>query len=226
MESTPDVLVVTAWHEEQLSSDRAEVLVTVEGSSLVTGRAALRQAKEVARLVEELAHAGVTEADIGLEGVQAEVTSGLLGKSSSATYRLRVRCGNLEMLPDVLGAVTGAKNARLQSVVWHYPESADRQARWLQAAIASANVKAQAAAAALGARLAGVHRLTEHPLDEPNTPMLTSAYGAVAPGARPRGGPLSLGFELGSQKRAGVRVEIEYRVEGFAPPAPGASAPE
>jgi len=46
--------------------------------------------------------------------------------------------------------------------VWRYPRSAEQQARWLAAAIAWANTKATAAAAALGTRVLGIHRLTEH----------------------------------------------------------------
>ena len=34
----PDVIVIDAWHEEELPADRADLHVAVEGSSLVTGR--------------------------------------------------------------------------------------------------------------------------------------------------------------------------------------------
>ena len=52
-QSPPDVVVITARHEESVAAERAELLVTVQGSSLVTGRAALKKAKEVSALVEK-----------------------------------------------------------------------------------------------------------------------------------------------------------------------------
>jgi uncharacterized protein YggE len=217
MELNPDVLIIEAEHHEELSADRAELIVTVQGSSLVTGRAVLTKAKEVARLVEELGRFGIAADDISLEDVQAEVSSGILGKSSSATYRLRVRCKNLDLLPEALGAVTAAKNARLDDIEWRYPDSHARRIEWLEAAIRRANSKAVAAAGALGARITGVHRLTERRLDVDDEPQL-APLGASPYPMRRRAEPVDLGFSLNHQKRAGVRVTIEYRVDGFAPP--------
>jgi uncharacterized protein YggE len=215
--SPPDVLVITARHEESVAADRAELLVTVQGSSLVTGRAALKKAKEVSALVEELERCGVTPQEIHLDSVQAAVSSGLLGSSSSATYRLRIRCTDLEKLPEILGAVTGARNAHLDQVVWRHPRSAGQQARWLTAAIAWANTKATAAAAALGTRVVGIHRLAERPReDEDRVGRLAS--GLQVARARAPSEPVELGFDLGNEKRMGVEVTIEYRVEGFDPP--------
>jgi len=217
--SRPDVLVISTRHEEDVAADHAYLLVTVEGSSLVTGRAALKKAKEVSALVEELERSGVSLEKIRLEGVRAEVSSGLLGSSSSAKYRLRIRCDDLERLPAILGAVTGAKNARLEQVLWRYPDSVEQQARWLAGAIARANAKAAAAAGALGTRVVGVHRLTEELLDE-GAPIPTLGRHSMAMGApRGRSTPVELGFELGNEKRMGVEVTIQYRVEGFSPPA-------
>ena len=221
--SSPDVLVITAQHEESVSADRAELVVTVQGSSLVTGRAALKKAKEVSALVEELERCGVSLQDIHLHSVQAAVSSGLLGSSSSATYRLRIRCTDLERLPEILGAVTSAKNAQLDQIGWRYPRSAEQQARWLAAAIAWANVKAAAAAAALGTRLVGIHRLTERTIEDENRVLRLG--GAVAMGrARAPSEPVQLGFDLGNEKRMGLDLTVEYRIEGFAPPPPTPSS--
>src|SRR5215831_13012756 len=164
--SPPDVVVITDRYEEDVVADHADLLVTVEGSSLVTGRAALKKAKEVSALVEELERNGLSLEKIRLEGVRAEVSSGLLGSSSAASYRLRIRCDDLERLPAILGAVTGARNTRLEQLEWRYPETAERQARRLATAIAQANTLAAAAAEALGTRVVGVHRLIEQRLDE------------------------------------------------------------
>jgi len=214
MDQSTDRIVVTAKHEEDVSADGVEVLVTVQGSALVTGRAALTKAKEVSRLVEELAKCGLAPADITLMGVHAEVTSGFLGRSSSATYRLRVRCSNLEHLPDVLGAVTSAKNAQLEGLAWQYPDSPEQQAQWLRICVQQTNLKAQAVAEALGARLVGIHSLSEQPLHE-REGRPVPFDGAAPPGARAR---LDLGFELTQRKKAGLRIVAEYRVAGFRGP--------
>ncbi|MGC4091661.1 MAG: SIMPL domain-containing protein [Polyangiaceae bacterium] len=214
MESAADVIVIAARHEAVLVSDRAELVVVVQGSSLVTGRAALSKAKEVAKLVEDLHAAGIGGEEIRLEGVQAEGSSGFLSRTSSATYTLRIHCKNLERLPDVLGAVTGSKNGRLQEIVWRYPDTTEHQTKWLQQCIAHTNQRARAAAAALGTRIVGVHRLTEERLDE--AAPSRSEYAGVAPlMARARSAPIDLGFELSQQKTAVLRVTVHYRVEGF-----------
>ena len=216
----PDLIVVTAKHEEEQPAHAVEVRVTVQGSSLVTGATAFKKAKEVSRLVADLAGCGVAEDDIGLEGVSAEVTSGILGKSSSAAYRLRVRCGNLERLPEILGAITSAKNARLDGLDWQYPDSAEEQGGWLRTCLTAAHVKARAAAAALGTRLVGVHRMTELALHDPLPGYLDAGppRGLGAPQARTAYAAASLGFELTHRRRAGLQVVVEYRLEGFAPP--------
>jgi hypothetical protein len=48
---TPDLLRVAITHEDELEASHADLLVTVRGSSLVTGSAALTKAREVAALV-------------------------------------------------------------------------------------------------------------------------------------------------------------------------------
>jgi uncharacterized protein YggE len=220
-ERNPDVLVITAKHEEDVAAERADLRVTVQGSSLVTGRAALEKAKEVRQLVDELVRCGLGESDIGLEGVHAQVSSGFLGKTSSATYRLRIRCIHLELLPDVLGAITSAKNARLDAVAWSFPNSADQQAKWLAASIDQANLKARAAAASLGTRIVGIHRMIEEPMDLQATasPYQSSYLDEEMGAVRRRAAPIDLGFDLAPQKRVGLKVIVEYRVEGYESPS-------
>jgi uncharacterized protein YggE len=216
MSTPPDVIAISARHEQTLTADRADLLVSVRGTSLVTGDAALHKAKEVAKLVQDLVAVGMAAADVVLEDVEAEVSSGLLGRSSAATYRLRLRCPQLDLLPDMLGIVTTSKNAELAHIHWRYPDDAATEARWLAAAIRAANLKAAAAAAALGARLVGVHRLHVEPLGAHAPQMFAASFGGGgAPGMARKS--VDLGVPLRSQKEAGVQVSVEYRIEGFAP---------
>ncbi len=211
----PDVIVVDASHEEELPADKADLHVSIEGTSLVTGRAALQKAREVSALVRAVVAEGVAEADIQLEGVQAQVTSGLLGKSSTAIYRLRIRARDLDRLAEVLGAITAQRNATLERIAWGYPDTTAAKVAWLVQAIGLARQKADAAATALGVELLGVHRLTEVALDEEERrPQPFGGSGL----ARSKSAMTSadLGLEVSHAKRAGVRVSIAFRVGGFA----------
>jgi uncharacterized protein YggE len=125
-------------------------------------------------------------------------------------------------LPDVLGAITGSKNVRLEQLVWRYPESTELYATWLARAIAAANVKASAMAAAVGAHIVGVHHISEHALEggEEKGRRPLSSDGPLRMARAPA---LELGFELTQRRRLGVRVAVQYRVEGFNPPHPAPS---
>jgi hypothetical protein len=219
MEETTGILVASAAYEQEVSAEAVHLLVTVHGASLITGRAALTKAKEVARLVEALALVGIDAGAVDLDAVCLESSSGLLGSSSAAIYRLRIRCAELARLPDVLGAITGSKNVRLEQLVWRYPESTELYATWLESAIAAANVKARAMAAALGARIVGVHHISEHALEGGEEKIRRPSFGD-GPMRMARAPALELGFELTQRQRIGVRVAVQYRVEGFEPPDP------
>ena len=67
-----------------------------------------------------------------------------------------------------------------------------------------------------------IHRMTEDGLEEEGRFVRMGG----APGmARARvSETVDLGFELGNQKRMGVVVTVEYRVEGFTAPASAAGA--
>ncbi len=224
MTDIPDLIAMTATHEEELAADRAVLHVTVQGTSLVTGRAVLQKAKEVRDLVTQLAQYKIVDTDIDLEGMHAEVSTGLLGKNASVTYRLRIRCGDLETLPDVLGVVSSAKQLHLNHIEWKYPESAQQQAGWMARAIADATIKAEAAAAAIGARIVGVRRLSESAVDHAPRfgEMSLGMHDGDVMAARSRapGASVQLGFEMGAKKRVGVHVHVEYRIEGYAPRKP------
>lgn len=54
MTTKPDTIKVSANHKEEIRANRAELFVTVKGSSLVSRDAAMKKAKEVNQLVEAL----------------------------------------------------------------------------------------------------------------------------------------------------------------------------
>jgi uncharacterized protein YggE len=216
MDTKPDTIHISAFRREEAPASYADLFVTVKGSSVVSGDQAMKKAREVSALVDELVRFGIPANDIHLQGVQVETSSGTLLKSSSATYRLRVRCQKLDQIAEILDIISSQKNARLETINWRYHEEAIFE-RCLESAIAAAKAKAEKVAAALGVKLLGVYNFTENVMDN-ETPFLhrTRAMGvqSIAEGSPQRDDP-SLGMDIQHSKTIQVNVEIEYRVSGF-----------
>jgi uncharacterized protein YggE len=215
METKPDTIKITASHREEVQATHGDVYVTVKGSSLVSGEAALKKAKEVSQLVEELTGFGLPAEDIHLQSVFAESTGGALLRSSSAIYRLRLRCNKLEQIPDLLSVIASQKNATFERVAWKYPDDAAHE-KGLEQALAKASARASSVAAGLGVKLLGVYGFDEAVYDEEAPyPM------PVAPAAQPRMRAVGmvpqadLGMDIQHSKNLRFTVEIEYRVSGF-----------
>ena len=215
MESKPDTIRITTSHREEIHASHADLLVSVRGTSVISGNEAMKKAREVSALVDELTRAGVPAENIHLQGVHVETSSGAILKSSSATYRLKVRCGKLEKLPELLDIVSSQKNAALDRIGWKYAEEESR-ARGLESAIAAANAKAEKVAASFGVKLLGVYAFSENSFDEetPVPQFRAQAIMAKAHGGGPESEP-SLGMDIQHSKTVQVNVEIEYRVSGF-----------
>jgi uncharacterized protein YggE len=215
MDTKPDTIRIAAMQREEVPATHADLFVTVKGSSLVNGKEALKKAKEVKELVEGLTGAGVAMADIHLQSIHTETSSGAVLKSSSASYGLRVRCNKLEQIPDLLGVVADQKNATFERVDWKYPDD-EALEKGFTAAIAKAQSRAEKAAAALGVKLLGIHSF-EGNLDDEEGP---SPMRAAAPMARSRAVGVvppsaELGMDIQHIKNVRYSVEIEYRVSGF-----------
>lgn len=214
MEIKPDTIHVSASHREEVQATHADLFVTVRGSSVVSGNEAMKKAKEVSALAEELTQAGVKTEDIHLQGVHVETASGTILKSSSATYRLRIRCWTLERIPALLDILGSQKNAALERTAWRY-EDEQARAAGLGSAIEAAKSKAQRIATSLGVTLQGIYSFHESTFDEespafqPQAMMMKTARGAMP--AEP-----NLGMDIQHSKVIQVNVEVEYRVSGLA----------
>ena len=216
---SPDTIKVSEARRHEVAADRADLHVTVEGASLFTGSEALSKAREVAQLVRELTAFGLPAADIQLQGVFADTTTGLLGKMSLARYKLRLHCADLSKLADLLGIVTGQKNARLTVIEWGYPDDDGLQDEWLAECIIRANAKAARIAAGLGVRLLGVHTFTEKYVDgeKPARTMLAAEGMAMSRERAARVSSEELGLEISHTKTVHVSVEVEYLISGYEP---------
>jgi len=214
MESKPDTIKISASHREEISASHADLFVTVKGSSVVSGDQALKKAKEVSQLVEALTSYGLSPEAVHLQGVHIETASGVLLKSSSATYRLKIRCEKLDQLAELLDIIATQKNATLERIDWKYPEEAARE-RGLEAALEKAKSKADKIAKSLGVKLLGVYDLIENVYDE-EMPYPQFAPQALSMKARGAAAPEpSLGMDIQHSKTINIGVDIWYRVSDF-----------
>ncbi len=213
MENSPDVLAIEGLHEDSIEASGADIFVSIEGSALFSGAMAMKRAKEVARLVDDLAAVSVQATDISVQDVRTRVEAGLIGKSSSALYRLKIALGDLERLGEVIGAVSKQKEATLERIDWRYDREAELRLKWLDLAIGRANEKAKRVASALEVKLLGVHRFSE---DDGEAAMPRAEYvGAPGLASRSRGGGVDFGIEVSHTKRVRLRVVVEYLVGRF-----------
>jgi uncharacterized protein YggE len=216
MESKPDTIKVTAFHQEEVSATHANLHVTVKGSSVVSGDAALKKAKEVNQLVEALVSLGVKEDAVKLQGVNIETSSGVLVKSSSASYRLKIRCEKLDQFAEMLDVIASQKNVSLDRVEWKYDDDAARE-QGLNLAIENAKQKAQVIADSFGVKLLGVYDFVENVTDQ-EAPIWQNLLPQTA--AKTRGAGMlmaepSLGMDIQHSKTIHVNVEVWYRVSAF-----------
>ena len=211
-------ILVTVSQTEEIEADHADLFVTIRGASLFTGRAALTKAREVAQLVAALHDAGIADSDIRLQGVRADVSSGVLGKTSSATYSLKIRGTCLEMLAETLGAITSQKNTSLQSLVWGYEDNEEQRLLWLEACIARANTKANRIAVGLGATLVGIVSFTESVADPEAgiTPRIEQGKFSAAYARRESTFTEDLGMEVSHSKTVTITINVTYRVAPYS----------
>jgi len=213
MESKPDTIKISALHREEIFASHANLFVTVKGSSVVNGNEAMKKAKEVNQLVEALTSFGLSPEAVQLQGVRIETASGVLLKSSSAIYRLKIRCEKLDQLADLLDITASQKNATLERIEWKYPEESARE-RGLESAITKGKAKAEKIAAAMGVKLLGIYDFIENAYDE-EMPVPFQAQTMMMKSRAEVADEPSLGMDIQHSKTIHVNLEIWYRVSGF-----------
>jgi len=214
MTSKPDTIKISVSQREEISANRADLSVTVRGSSVVSGDQALKKAKEVNQLVEALTSYGLSSEAVQLMGVHIETASGMLLKSSSATYRLKIKCEKLDQLAELLDIIALQKNATLERITWKYPEDNARE-RGMEAALEKARSKADKMAKSLGVKLLGVYDLIENIYDEEMPYPQFAAQAMPAPRMAKAAPEPSLGMDIQHSKTVIVSVDIWYRVSEF-----------
>ena len=207
-----DTITVDISVEETVDAIGADLLVTVRGGSLVTGRAALKKAREVRALVEHLTPHGVDDEDIGVESITTSVSSGLITKSSSATFELRIACDDLEKLGDLLGVINSQKQADMNRLDWRFPDQHEVSKKMLARAVPQAREQAELIASLLNVELLGVHDL--HEIQRPSRrvqPQITSHD--YMPRARKSAMTAEdLGLQVSHSKTCVLDLQVIFRV--------------
>lgn len=214
METKPDTIKLSTNYKEEILASHADLFVTVKGSSVISGNEAMKKAKEVSQLVDELTRFGIPAENIHLQGVRVETSSGALLKSSSASYRLRIRCDELDQIAELLDIITSQKNAALERIDWKYPEEEARE-RGLESALTKAKSKADKVAASLGVKLLGIYDFIENSYDEEAPAMFQPQAMMMKSRAAVADAEPSLGMDVQHSKLIHVNVEIWYRVSAF-----------
>ena len=213
MEHKPDTIKVSASHKEEIFATHADLYVVVKGSSLVSGNEAMKKAKEVNQLLEALKQTGVKEEAVTLQGVNVSTSTGTVLKSSTASYRLKIRCEDLAKFAEILDVIASQKNAFLTQTEWKYDEDAAREALLLMT-LEKAKSKAAKVAQTMGVKLLGVYDLMENVYDE-ETAMPYQALAKPAFRSAPTEQEPSLGMDVQHSKTIHVNVDIWYRVSEF-----------
>jgi len=234
----PDTINVRIEHSEEVVAIAADVHVTVKGSSFFTCEMALTKAREVSQIVTELKTMGIPDIDIHLEGVSAKVSSGVLGKSSSAQYMMRVTCSDLEKLPDTLGIITAQKSTEVTDIFWKFSGDYDSDAsinRNIEVCVERAHVRAKVIANGLGVQLQEVHRFFcsgPHRSNYTNLPTASydhamAQYGmresmaqyasreSMGRSRRVTGSDLSI--DISHRERVSFAVDVEFLISRYKP---------
>jgi uncharacterized protein YggE len=214
MESKPDTIKVSTAHKQELSATHADLHVTVKGSSIVGGSEAMKKAKELTQLVDALTSFGLKSEAVSLQGVHIETASGVLLKSSSAIYRVKVRVDDLNQLAELLDIIALQKNATLERIEWKYDEEQAKE-HGLNITLEKAKTKAQKIASSLNVKLLGVYDLIENSYDEEAPPMFQpQARMMVKRGGAADAEP-SLGMDIQHNKTIHINLEVWYRISSF-----------
>lgn len=196
-----------AWGDEKPRA--ALIHVTLTADKLFSGHAAFEKAVELRRLVMALGERDFPESAVALEGATLDVSTGLFTRSSSVTYRVRIRIDDIERVPDAIDAIAESKQARVSYLEWDYAASVSDEL--LTSCVTRAMAKAKRLASAIGVALGGVHEVHEElVIDEPMYPhpRTSMALADHAVKMRKSAGSELVGLDLAPTRKIGVRVKV------------------
>ena len=212
----PNTIAVNVELTRQIPAQRVNIVVEVKGSSFMSGRTALRKAKEVRDIVQALSTVDIGDDQIELSGVRADVASGAISKSSSAHYSLKIKLPNLDILADALGVLMNSKNASVECLDWQYDNMEDTHHEMLREATALAEGRIAVICEGVSHRKLCVHNMTEKLSEKGPDRYFLGAGDALADSRgrfMKRMTKEDLGLDVSHSKAVSLDVRVEYEVE-------------
>lgn len=208
------IVTVSETASSEIAATGAKISVRVTGQSFFTGNQAFEKAAEVATLVAALGEIGVTRSDVSLQSVSIEVESGILAKSSSASYRLLITCPSVDLVGPTLAAISAQKHAAVSSVAWQYSELEAIRRDLSKQAVSAAKATASAVASVLGVTLTGVHRVAFDALGAGGFAATSEITGHALKARRSASAPLE-SLDLSHSTKVTVTATADFLVSSF-----------
>ncbi|QDT16951.1 SIMPL domain-containing protein [Alienimonas californiensis] len=209
-------------------ADRCDVWLSVRGSTLLTGHAALEQAEEVRKVVEAILKLGVPREAVHLADVSIDSKSGVFTRSTEAAYALRVEVTDLARLADLLTAVTAPKTCRLVRIDYRFSDDEAVADEWIAQTIGDCVRRAKAVAAAAGVTLGTLREVTHEVIrPRPSSYSSDSRLGGFDDdliGTRLTETADSLPGPVVRERRVRVDAGLRYEIGPPDDPAAGATA--
>lgn len=210
--SEADTISVEVSDERVIAATTATAHLRLTGASLVRGGEAHRKAKEIAELAAALEALGLDPDQLRVVDVIAQQVSGILGKSSSVTYRLTVEAP-IEALPALVGAIAGQRNLTLERMTFGYDDVALDRDAWAAALARRALARATVIADALSIPILGVRSLDERFQSGEPQPMMAQAFFRDDEVSRSKGAaPIDPGVPLTHEKTVSLTLNVAFRV--------------
>ena len=200
-EKEPPILSVSGSGSVQGAPDQAAITLGVVTRAETAKEAQQENAAKATAIREALSALGVEEKDVKTEDYSFRPEYSrtgnervVVGYTASNTMRVQVR--NVALVGDVVDAVLASGANTIHSLDFSIKDTDALRRRALESAVKDARDKADAIAHALGARIVGVHHVTENTgMFQPrqsNMMLMAKSSDAMAESTPIDGGTLSL----------------------------------
>ncbi len=155
----PDRISLEISKKTEVSPLWAILEVTIEGEASFSGNESFRKAKEVATFVDALKQTDYDEAHVSLENVVIKTSTGVLTKSSSARFELKLDKIPLKQLSSVLSVVARQKNISINSVDYDFGALEKEKSELMEQACLAAKEEGLRVCSFYGVELLGIYSM-------------------------------------------------------------------
>jgi len=213
-----DTITVRILRKAELDADSADLTVTVEGSTVISGKEAISKAKELRTLVEALREQGISENQIKLRRVEVNSHSFAVIRTSSARYVISVKNVSIEQLTSVLGGIAAQKGANLVNLSWNYSRLNEVRSRLRREALEEALVQARLDAEFLKVDILGVRGVVEESQGQGYNSEYVDFSESHYFARRSMSGTQDIPLELGNSTTVSLNLLVNFRIGPFQTP--------